>query len=285
MPGFDADRLVRRNSARLRYRAINRGGEGDMTGDVPAVLNAVRLLERIARDWPDPVASGALIEELNLNRSTCYNILGTLQRAGWAASRGERTGWSLGPRLLAMAPVAADWTAEIVRQELDALSQRLGCIAFAVQRHGPGGYAVLAKGDRGKGVHITVGVGEIFPFSAPAIMRAFHAWSDPGEVDRLIDRHGLTAFTPETVVDRTQLREVLRQTRQRGYGLSIREYDLGQSGVSAPVFDPAGRVAMVICSLAFASELNESNADRYGKSLHDCALLITTRTGGTVPSA
>ena len=29
-----------------------------MTSDVPAVLSAVRLLERIARDWPEPVASG-----------------------------------------------------------------------------------------------------------------------------------------------------------------------------------------------------------------------------------
>ena len=76
---------------------------------------------------------------------------------------------------------------------------------------------------------ITVGLGDTFPFSAPAIMRAFLAWSDPAEVDRLVDRHGLTAFTPEMVVEREALRAVLAVTRERGYGISVREYDFGQS--------------------------------------------------------
>lgn len=254
-----------------------------MASEVPAVLNAVRLLERIARDWPDPVASGVLIDELQVNRSTCYNILGTLQRAGWAASRGDRGGWSLGPRLLAMTRVSDDWLGEIVQPELDDLSQSLGFIAFAVRQHAPGDYSVIAKADRGQGVRITVGIGDAFPFSAPAIMRAFHAWSDPSEVDGLLDLHSLRAFTRETVVDRPRLHEVLELTRKRGYGTSVREYDLGQSGVAAPVFDPRGAVTMVVCSLAFSSELNESTVDEAGRMVRDCGRRITERTGGTAP--
>jgi DNA-binding IclR family transcriptional regulator len=249
-----------------------------MASDVPAVLSAVRLLERIARSWPEPVPSGVLIDELGLNRSTCYNILGTLQRVGWAVSRGDRGGWSLGPGLLAMARVSEDWILEIVQQELDTFSQRLGSIVFAVQRHEHGAYSVLAKSDRGKGVRITVGVGDTFEFSAPAIMRAFYAWSDPDEVDRLVARHNLEAFTSETVTEPDKLHQVLRETRERGYSMSIREYDLGQSGVAAPVFDAAGRVSMVICSLAFSSELNESNVDQYGDLIRECGLTIGRRT-------
>lgn len=254
-----------------------------MAGDVPAVINAVRLLERIARDWPDPVASGALIEELNLNRSTAYSILGTLQRAGWTASRGDRGGWSLGPRLLAIAPVAEDWLATIVKDELDDVSRRLGFLAFAVQRTGADGYAVIARGERSKGVHITVGVGDTFPFSAPAIMRAFLAWTDQAAVTRLVERHGLEAFTSETIADVGRLQAVLDDTRNRGYGISIREYDIGQSGISAPVFDANGRVTMVLCALAFSSELNETTVDRFGPLLRDCGLRITARIGGAPP--
>lgn len=254
-----------------------------MTGDVPAVVNAVRLLERLARDWPEPVPSGTLIDELNLNRSTAYNILGTLQRAGWAASRGDRGGWSLGPRMLAIVPAADDWTAAIVREELDALSQRLGYIAFVAQWDGGDRYAVQTKADRGKGVHITVEGGETFPFSAPAIMRAFHAWSDPAVVDRLIERHGIVPFTQETVTEPAKLHDVLAETRRRGYGSSVREYDLGQSGVAAPIFDANGRVALVVCVLAFSSELNESTVGRVGLAVRECAQAITTRTGGTQP--
>ena len=254
-----------------------------MASDVPAVMNAVRLLERIARDWPEPVPSGVLIDDLELNRSTCYNILGTLQRAGWAATRGDRSGWWLGPRLLAIVDASQDWMREVVQQELDDLSKHLGYLVFAVRRHGSAEYAVLAKADRGKGVRITVGLGDTFVFSAPAIMRAFLAWSDPTEADRVIDKNDLVAFTPETVVDRDALRTELAETRRRGYGISIREYDLGQSGVSAPVFDEHGRVTMVLCSLAFSSELDRSTVAEAGELIRECAARITERTGGTLP--
>jgi DNA-binding IclR family transcriptional regulator len=254
-----------------------------MANDVPAVMNAVRLLERIAREWPDPVATGVLIEDLQLNRSTCYNILGTLQRAGWAATRGDRGGWWLGPRLLALAGVSQDWVGEVVQGELNELSKRLGYVAFAVRRHGSGEYSVLAKADAGAGVRITVGLGDVFPFSAPAIMRAFLAWSPPDEVARLIDQHGLTAFTPETVIDRGALGEVLAATRERGYGVSVREYDLGQSGVSAPVFDEHGQVTVVLCALAFSSELNESTIADAGALIRESAQRITARIAGAQP--
>ncbi|NLU74996.1 IclR family transcriptional regulator [Streptomyces sp. HNM0575] len=256
-----------------------------MASDVPAVTNAVRVLERIARDWPDSVASGSLIEDLGLNRSTCYNILGTLQRAGWVASRGDRTGWSLGPRLLSLTGMSTEMVVDVVQQELDDLSQRLGFIAFAVQRHGADEYAVLAKAERGQGIRITVSIGDTFPFSAPAIMRAFHAWSDADEVDRQVKRNGLKAFTSETVTKPAKLRTILKATRERGYGISVREYDLGQSGVAAPVFDSRGRVALVLCSLAFSSELNEENVDHAGTLIRECGLRITARTGGVAPGA
>ncbi|HEY2699888.1 MAG TPA: IclR family transcriptional regulator [Pseudonocardiaceae bacterium] len=253
--------------------------------DVPAVASAVRLVERIAAEWPDPVASGVLIDELGLNRSTCYNILSTLQRGGWVVSKGDRAGWSLGPRLLAMTRHSDDRIGEIVQQELDTLSHRLGFIVFAVQRAGAGEYSVFARGDKGQGVRITVGIGDTFPFSAPAIMRVFHAWSDSDDVDRAIEAHGLREFTPETITARSLLRTVLRQVRERGYATSVREYDLGQSGVSAPVFDERGKVTMAIVSLAFSSELNESNVDDYGAQIRDCGLRITIRSGGKDPSA
>ena len=254
-----------------------------MPSDVPAVQNAVRLLERIARDWPDPVRSGVLIEDLELNRSTGYNLLGTLQRAGWADNRGPRAGWSLGPRLLAMAQLSTDWIGQLVQEELDALSGRLGFLAFAVQRRDSGTYAVRAKSARGRAVRTSVGVGDDFVFSAPAIMRAFHAWSDLREFDRLADRHGVRAFTPETVVDRRRLHQVLRRVRERGYGASLQEYHPGQSGVAAPVFDLRGRVSMVVCSLAVASELDESTVESVGESVRECGARITERTGGCPP--
>ncbi|MQA77636.1 MAG: helix-turn-helix domain-containing protein [Streptosporangiales bacterium] len=254
-----------------------------MTSEVPAVANAVRVMERIAAAWPQAVSSGTLIRELELNRSTCYNILGTLERVGWATSQGARAGWSLGPRLLALTGASADTVTAVVQRELDELSKELGFVLFVVRRTGAGAYAVGAKAERGQGVRVTVSPGDTFPFSAPAIMQAFYAWTEPDEVARLIARYGVERFTSRTVTDAEGVRRLLDLTRERGYGASVQEYDLSQSGVAAPVFDARGRVSMVLCSLAFSSEVNESNVDRYGTMLRDCADRITAQTGGVPP--
>jgi len=58
-----------------------------------------------------------------------------------------------------------------------------------------------------------------------------------------------------------------------------------QSGVSAPVFDDRGRVTMVLCSLAFSSELNESTVADAGELIRESGLRLTERIGGVSPSA
>ena len=47
-----------------------------MATDVPAVMAAVRILERLAKAWPDAVAPGALVRELGLNRLLVWGISG-----------------------------------------------------------------------------------------------------------------------------------------------------------------------------------------------------------------
>jgi DNA-binding IclR family transcriptional regulator len=251
---------------------------------VPAVAMSVRILERLAAEWPEPVPPRELVNELGLNRSTCYNVLSTLQQAGWAHPLPDRSGWTLGPKLLALTGVTDEMAAGVMQQEIDELSRRLGFVVFVAAPDGAGGYVVVAKAERRLGVRVTVGVGEDFQFSAPALMQAFHAWSDPEEFESRADRIGVRAFTEHTVVDRAGLREALAQTRRRGYSTSLQQFDLAQSGVAAPVFDRGGRVFRVVCSLAFSSELHADNVDRIGSLLVACADRITERIGGHGPA-
>ncbi|HEX2131785.1 MAG TPA: IclR family transcriptional regulator [Actinophytocola sp.] len=255
-----------------------------MASDVPAVSSAVRILERLAAEWPHPVAPKDLVGELGLNRSTCYNILATLQRSGWVSSTGERSGWTLGPKLLTLTGVTDDMTATVVQQEIDELARRLGFVVFVAEPDGAGGYVVTVKAERSIGVRVTVGVGEGFPFSAPALMQAFYAWQPRSVVDEWVDRLGLKQFTPHTIVDREALHAALAETRERGHSTSVQQYDMAQSGVAAPVFDRRGQVVRVVCSLAFFTELHEDNMARIGAQVSACAERITARTGGRRPT-
>lgn len=255
-----------------------------MASDVPAVSSAVRILERLAAEWPHAVAPKDLVTELGLNRSTCYNILATLQRAGWVTTTGERSGWMLGPKLLTLTGVTDTMANAVAQQEIDELARRLGFVVFVVEPDGSGGYVVTVKAERQMGVRVTVGVGEDFPFSAPALMQAYHAWLPTAQVDELVDRLGLKQFTPHTITDRDALHGALAETRSRGFSTSIQQYDMAQSGVAAPVFDKRGHVVRVVCSLAFFTELHQDNAPRIGALVSACAERITARTGGRRPA-
>jgi IclR family acetate operon transcriptional repressor len=256
-----------------------------MANEVPAVAASVRILEMLAAEWPSAVSPGRMVGELELNRSTCYNILGTLQGMGWAANMGDRAGWTLGPRLLSLTGANSTLSAVVVQDVLDELSRDLGVVVCAAERDGAGGYIVTAKAERRTGVRVTVGVGDRFPFGAPALMQAFEAWTPEDQVERLLSKRSIDAFTEHTVTDVDGIKEVLRGVRARGYSKSLRQYDLAQGAVATPVFDGRGRVNLVLMALAFSSELNEETADAFGSALRDGADRVMRRIGGARPGA
>jgi DNA-binding IclR family transcriptional regulator len=255
----------------------------ELSTDVPAVSAAVRILERLARAWPEMVTPGTLVSELGLNRSTCYNIVGTLQQAGWVSGREGRPGWTLGPRLLTITGVPDNVRLDVAQEEIEALSAELKFVVFLAVHQQGAGHHVLAVAERSSGVRITVSVGDTFPFSAPALMQASLAWTPQGEADRILDGEQIIAFTPETVTDREGLHKALAKVRSVGYAESVQQYNMAQSGVAAPVFDSRGVVRYAVCSLAFSSELDHANVAAAGNAIRQCAEAITLRTGGTLP--
>ena len=156
-------------------------------------------------------------------------------------------------------------------------------VVFVAEPDGSGGYVVVARAERRRGVRVTVGIGEYFQFSAPALMYAFHGWESDEDFDALVHRTGITKFTSNTITDAAQMHEERRRTRERGFSVSLQQFDLAQSGVAAPIFDRDGRVAKVVCSLAFCSELHADNIERVGAMVSECAIRITERIGGRSP--
>lgn len=257
-----------------------------MGSQVPSVSAAVRILETLAQRWPDVVTPTTLVRELGLNRSTCYNIIGTLEQAGWVAGQANRHGWTLGPRLLLLTGVTDKVRTKIAQEQIEALSQDLGWVVFVAEQEAGGGvYRVVAVAERSSGVRVTVSVGDTFPFSAPALMQSFVAWSDPADVERLVEEHGLMQFTKYSITQVGQLFEALPKVRERGYAASIQEYNMAQSGVAAPVFDANGKVSYVVCSLAFSTQMDSSSVAQAGEAIRRCAESITTLTGGAAPVA
>jgi IclR family acetate operon transcriptional repressor len=256
-----------------------------MSSEVPAVNAAIRILERLAADLPRAVSPTVLVSELQLNRSTCYNILATLQRAGWVDKLGSPGGWTLGPELLSLTGVGDDSVIGVIQEEIDRLSRQLNFVVFAARQNGSGGYTVVAVSDPRRGIRVIVGVGDQFPFSAPALMQALYAHRPFGEFLTALQSRRLDKFTDDTVVDPDELEKLFAEIRGRGYSTSIRQFNLAQSAAAAPVFDRAGRTQFAIGVLAFSSELDHRTIQPVGEQIGATAARITARIGGTPPAA
>lgn len=256
-----------------------------MTEKVPSVWAATRILERLAADWPHPVAPSALTSELGLNRSTCYNILGTLQRAGWVSTSGERGAYSLGPSMLRLTGVTPNVLVTVVQEEINALTGRTGLSVYAAQAEPTGEYVVIAAAEPDGPIHVAARVGARLEFSAPALLAAFAAWLPAEQVQKLIAQHGLTKFTEYSTVDRARLAEEFDATRKLGYSRSVRQYNLSQTAVAAPVFDRRSHPILAICALGFASDLDDGDLAAAGAATSAAADRITDRIGGRRPAA
>jgi DNA-binding IclR family transcriptional regulator len=243
-----------------------------VSSDVPAVEKAIRILERLAAEYPRPVSPATLIADLALNRSTCYGILATLRAQGWGASP-ERAGWTLGPRLLTLARIG-ERTAGVVRDELDELSRRLGAVTVAVVPDGSGGFVVVATGECTQGVRVSIGIGDRLPEPATAVRQVVAAWGMAGEASRY-------RLPPDEVRDPD---DVLTRVRADGFGRSAGAADQPQGVAAAAACDADGRVSMIVTVLAMPDRKTDEEIDRIGRAVRDSAAAISTRTGGVPPA-
>lgn len=239
-----------------------------MQKDVPAVSAAIRILERLREAGPVGRPAGLLSRELAINRSTCYQLLHTLRRWDWVSQAGQR--WTVGPGLSRFGANGAGLTVTL-QEELETLTRAFPfVVAFAVQRSQKGSFVIVAKAEVAQLVRLTVEVGASFPPHAPALRRVFDAWpSGTGS------RPAAPQDPPDT----------LGTVRQRGYAVSLREFEPEHSAVAAPVFDASGSVRWGLCVLAFASRLHAANVADVAQAVVRAAQRVSKRAGGIWPEA
>jgi IclR family acetate operon transcriptional repressor len=257
-----------------------------MNDKVPALSSAIRILERLADEWPQPLAPGVLITELGLNRSTCYNILATLLRAGWVSTQGTRGGYTLGPNLFGIANLLPGVLEVAMQEELESLARETGLSSFAARPERDGEYLVVASAVPDRDVHVVARLGARLAFSAPAMLLVHTAWMPEDKARKLIEAKGLHRYTDHTVTDVDEFIGLLDDVRRDGYGVSLRQFNSSHSAVAAPVFDKDGQIVLALSILAFESDLDSAEStERAGRAVRAAADRVSARIGGSgVPS-
>ena len=230
----------------------------ETVAQVPAAHNTLRILSYLA-GRPAPVAASAIARELELPRSTVYHLLTALAAHGFVLHMKEDRRWGLGTSAFELAGGYARQQplARIGRPLVAALSDRLGeSTHLAVMSGGDVLYIVEERAPRRQALVTDVGVR--LPAHLTASGRAMLAALPREQVRALYpsasafpDRTGLGPRKP------SELRELLRIVRERGYATEDSEVADGLRSVGAVVRDHAGWPVAAVAVTWAGGELDE----------------------------
>lgn len=219
--------------------------ERDASGGLKTVDRALNLLDILARMEEGGVSE--LAAELNVHKSTVFRLLGSLEAHGLVEQTEDRGKYRLGFGLVRLAGAVStrmDLTRS-VRPVLQRLAKEVGETTnlAVLQEH----YVVHVDQALGPSSVTTQNwVGELTPLHATSSGKVFLAHLEPPEQQRLIEVAGLGPYTRATITDAGVLEKELASVLERGYALTVGEYEEGLNSIAVPVRDAAGDVVAAL---------------------------------------
>ena len=253
---------------------------------IQSIERAAALLRAVAVATGPEASATALAEAVNLNRTTAWRILTTLEHERLLVRDPVTNTYSLGFGLIDLAGQAADvalvGTARIVLRNLAAESGETA--ALALVRDGVLTYvaevtagAVVAAGWQGRRVSL----------HATSTGKVLLAYSDPTQLRMML---GLTRgrrlprYTSSTITSLTALERELTVVRKRGFAVCRGEFETTAWGVSAPVLDLSRRPVAVVSVWGPGERLTEDRFEPLGMIAVQAAAAISGRAASDAGS-
>jgi IclR family transcriptional regulator, pca regulon regulatory protein len=193
-------------------------------------------------------------ERTGLTRAAARRFLLTLQELGYVGSTGRQ--FSLRPRVLALgyAYLSSFSVAQIAQPHLEDLAEELheSCSASVLDGDD---IVYVARASANRIMTIALTVGTRLPPYPTSMGRVLLASLPEEELDAHLRRTELRKLTERTVVDETELRQILAKVAAQGWAAVDQELEAGVRSIAVPIRDSSGRVVAAINASAHAARV------------------------------
>jgi len=223
---------------------------------IQSVDRAFAILEAMARKRGE-VTLSYICDEVGLNASTCHHIIKTLMARRYVRQGTGRGRYMLGSQLVVLAE-AVNMKAELpgrARPVLEALNRATEeAVHLAVLEADE--MITLVKREARHALRVDSGsIGKSRALHATATGKILLSELDEEEARRLVELHGMRAFTSNTCTNIDALMDELQEIRERGYSEDREEFQYYVVCLGAPVRDASGRI---IASLSVSTPINRA---------------------------
>lgn len=221
-----------------------------------------------------------LAAKLQLNPSTAYRYIASLQQAGLLERDTRQGGYRLGLRVIELAGIALNQI-EVRKHALDELDRlrdetglmsNLGVLiegdvlhlAQSPTRDVPRMYTVIGR----RAVAHCTALGKV--------LLAYRPWE---EVRQIVRQYGWRPYTPHSIQSFDRLKAELSETRAQGYAFDRNERRVGAACVAVPVRDRSGRVVAALSVSGLADKMSDEVLRRLLPRVLEAANQISFRLG------
>lgn len=183
-----------------------------------------------------------------MTRATARRLLLTLVREGYAQQDGKY--FSLRPKILRLGYSALSsmniW--DVAQPVMNQLSEKLNESVFAAVLDGHD-VVYVARATSDRLISIRINIGSRAPAHAVSTGRILLGALPEPELLKYLDTVNLVKFTPNTVVSKVKLRELIEEARAIGWSIVDQELEVGLRSLSVPIRDADGQViaALNVC--------------------------------------
>jgi IclR family acetate operon transcriptional repressor len=272
-----------KSPAERRTRAASRArAEG-----VPAVLHTVAILRYLQEVGNRPSAMMEIARALEINASTCFNILRTLAGQRILNYDEDTRRYTLGMALIEFASLvdshghlltAAQTHAELVAREVNQV-----CLIF--RKTEDDAFLVVGKAEGRQPLKVTATLGDRIPPNGAVVAKAWYSWSSDEEIDRMVALHGLPARAPHSITGMLDFKRELARTRARGFSISVGEYYEEHNAVGCAVLSPHSEPLLLLVITGFASLIPVQSMAAIGRRLRAAADAVSADVFGTTTEA
>jgi len=220
---------------------------------VEALARGLSVLE--AFDARDPEMTLAeLSRKVGMSIATVRRNVLTLESLGFIRRHNKH--FLLAPRVLTLgsAYLNAFNVEEAVTPELHRITSQFGDAANMAVLDGVN-VLYIAHLSESRGVRRNATLGVTYPAYATSMGRVLLAALPDDEIIRYFEAFSPVKLTDYTITGEAELRELLIETRARGYSITVDQLDYGITAIAVPVKDNTGRVVCSINSSGYTPRL------------------------------
>lgn len=247
---------------------------------VGALSSGLAVLRYLAVT-PSPVGVTRIARDVELNSSTCFNILKTLVHEGLVTFDDRTKTYSISIGLVELAKGALEQASfvRMLRPHLESVAVEHGVTATLWQRTRGERVVMVDLADNPAAIRVHMTIGQRLPMYIAALGRCMAAYSDLSK-DELRSR--ISQFRWENAPSFEEYYAEVQAVRERGYAVDNGNYVKGVTTVSAPVVDGNNRAMMAISAVGFSAQFNKASIRALGEDMKSRATNASRAISGRV---